>query len=356
MRARLPFLRLVLALCVLLVAATVLVAWLVRIDRVVVARGTLRGGSTSVRAPFDGVLRTVHAAPGQDLEQDALLFELDDDQARADVARLEAESRALDARRAGLEERLRARREASLPQARERGELRLERAQVERESASRRVAALEGLRDEGLVAELAYQDALGERRSAELAVEESRLAGTSEAGALESELVELAAGLEELAAERLALAAGLLEARRRVESSRVRAPCAGRLVGAAAADLAGRKVIAGEELARLAHGPAERFEGFVDDLGRAHVTADLPVRLRVDGYPWLLFGSVRGELERVDDVGESGRGFAVEVALDGPTHGGPLLEGMQAQARILVEERVSLARLLVERLLGDREP
>jgi multidrug resistance efflux pump len=356
MRARLPFLRLVLALCALLVTATALVAWLVRIDRVVVARGTLRGGSTAVRAPCDGVLRAVHAAPGQQLERDALLFELDDAQARAELARLEALERALDARRAGLQERLRARREAGLPQARERGELALERAQVERESAARRVDALENLRDEGLVAELAYQDALGERRSAELAVEQSRLAGTTEAGALESELAELAAGLEELAAERLALAAQVLEARRRVEGARVSAPCAGRLVGGAAADLAGRSVRAGEELARLTHGPAERFEGFVNDLGRAHVTADLPVRLRVDGYPWLLHGSVLGELERVDDVGEVGHGFAVEVALAGPTHGGPLLEGMQAEARILVEERVSLARLLVERLLGDGAP
>ncbi|HVS19124.1 MAG TPA: hypothetical protein VMT18_11035, partial [Planctomycetota bacterium] len=206
--------------------------------------------------------------------------------------------------------------------------------------------------------ELAYQEALDERRSAELALEQRRLTGSSSADSLASELVTLASELRALADEQSARRARQVELTRRLECTRVVASRSGSWIGAAPEDLLGRRVAEGEELGRLAAGRPRRFRGRIDDLGRAHVEGPLPVRVRVDGYPWLLHGSVSGRLTRIDDVAAGASGFEVEVTLEPPFERAQveLFEGMRAEGRILVEERVSLVRLLFERLLEVEEP
>lgn len=364
MRARLPFLRSVVGLGLALALAAVLVLALVRVDRVVVARGTLLGGSSVVRAPLAGTLREARVCPGQPFDAGELLFVLEDAPLRAELAALEAELAAGRARAEALAERLRAGHEERLPAQGARGELDLRQAQVAYQGALRRVESLESLRGQGLVAEIAYQDALDERRSAELAVEQRRLEHGDAAEVLQSELIELEAQTRSLEGEQAARRAQLAELERSLVRTRVVAERAGRWVGATAEELVGRRVEAGDELGRIAHGRPQRFVGRVDDMGRAHVEGPLPARVRVDGYPWLLHGSVAGRLTRIDDVSGEGPGFEVEVTLsevlpDAPPAERPvppLFEGMGAESRILVEQRTALGRLLLERLLGDAEP
>jgi hypothetical protein len=107
----------------------------------------------------------------------------------------------------------------------------------------------------------------------------------------------------------------------------------------------------GQELLRLAVGAAERFEGVLGDQARPMIHSGLGVKIRLEGYPWLLHGSLMGRVAVVSDRRDQG-GFPVEVALGETSRMGRLYEGMQGEARIVVEEQVSLARLLIERLAG----
>ena len=96
--------------------------------------------------------------------------------------------------------------------------------------------------------------------------------------------------------------------------------------------------------------PAERFEGSLADGGRSATRVGRKVKIRLDGYPWLIHGVLVGRVDRVADRRDAGGGFPVAISFDSSTAPGPLYEGMRGSARIIVEEKVSLGRLLIERM------
>ncbi len=350
MRRRTPLLRSVLTATALLSAAGAALL-LVPLDRVVAATGFLAGGSTAVRAPLDARIERVLVEPGDAVQPGDPLIVLEVAELANERARCEARARALEERVQALRAQLGHLRETLQVHERNLALLELERAGVFEEAAQRRLRAQDRLRGENLVSELAYEDALAERELAGIAHERARLAlealPAAQAAAtdeLEAQLAESRSRLDELHLEAAELA-------RREALSTLVAPLAGVVSSVVPSELVGRRVLAGEELLRLGHGPAERFEGRVGDLARAQVRAGLPVRLRVDGYPWLLHGSVRGRTGFVDERSQ-GPGFPVEVALAGERQGLVLREGMAATARILVEESVPLWRLCLERVTG----
>ena len=182
------------------------------------------------------------------------------------------------------------------------------------------------------MAEVAYEDARAELELARLESHRTHLeldalpeVQATETEALEAELGESVRRLDELRLEAAEFA-------RREALSTVLAPAEGVVLTVAPQELAGRRVLAGEEFLRLGEGDADRFEGSIDDLGRAHVAEGMPVRLRVEGYPWLLHGSVLGRAGFVGSAIE-GEGFPVKVALEGERRGLVLREGMRATAR-----------------------
>lgn len=350
MRRRTPLLRTVLATTALLLACGLALLWL-PVDRVVSASGVLAGGSTAVRAPLDARVERVLVRSGERVRAGDPLLVLESAQLASERARSEARIGALLERERALRTQLEHLRGVRIAHELELAEFELARAAMSEQAAERKLEALERLRPGGLVAELTWEDAQAEARLARLAHEQSRRAlealpktQAATVDELEAQVAEAGRRLDELRLEAAELA------RREVLSTLV-APSEGVVSIFAPRELLGRRVLAGEELLRLGQSQAERFEGLVGELGRAHVAEGMPVKLRVEGYPWLLHGSLSGRTSHLG-TRNAGAGFAVEVELEGDRRGLVLHEGMHATARILVEEAVPLWRLVLERVAG----
>jgi len=348
---RIPLLRTVLATSVLLVLCAVLALFFLRVDRVVVARGHLAGGSCAVRSPLDGTVARVLVQGDQAVRAGEPLVVLESSALTSERRRSEARIDALESRIAAL----RARREhlgaVSHPNARHEAELARERAQLELDTAARELSSLETLVGDGLVDRVSVDEARLRHDVAEVALNEARLKEESLAPEEEAELAGVDAEVSQaqslLDEERLAAA----ELAREEALATVVAPEAGTVVGTELQDLVGRRLLAGDELLAIADGRADHFVGRVADRERPHVQRAMAVRLRVDGYPWMLHGSVPGRVSSVAESAGKDGGYPVEVALEGGS-GLELFEGMQADARILVEERVRLGELLLEKLVA----
>lgn len=347
---RTPLLRTVFAMSLLLVAAVAGVLLFLRVDRVVVASGRLVGGSRAVCSPADALVAEVLVRPDQRVQQGEALLVLESAAVRSERRRTEVQIEALESRLGALEARERHLSGVRHPRARREAELGLERARLEQESSERQLAALATLTDEGLVDRVTLDQARLRHELARVALGEATLLVESLGAEQDAELETLGADLRQaqglLEEQRLAAA----ELARQEALSTVVSPAAGLIVGADLERLVGRRVLAGEELLRVADGRAERFVGELADAARPHVQRAMAVRLRVDGYPWLIHGSLRGSVSSVGESASEGAKYPVEVALEGGT---PLAlyEGMRADARILVEERVRVGELLFERLV-----
>lgn len=347
---RTPLLRTVLATGLLLVAAVAGVLLFLRVDRVVVATGRLVGGSRAVCSPADALVTEVLVQPDQRVRRGEALIVLESAALRSGRRRAETQVEALESRLGALEAQLRHLSGVRHPRARREADLALERAKLEQESAERQLAALVALAEDGLVDRVTEDVARLRHELARVALGEATLIleslGTeqdAELQALEAELRQNRSLLEE---QRLAAA----ELARQEALATVVSPADGLIVGADLERLVGRRVLSGEELLRVADGRAERFVGALADEARPHVQRAMAVRLRVDGYPWMIHGSLRGRVSSVGESAAEAGTYPVEVALEGGTSL-ELYEGMRADARILVEERVRVGELLFERLV-----
>jgi multidrug resistance efflux pump len=350
MRRRTPLLRTVLVASTLLVAATA-AALFVPIDRVVVADGALSGGTTPIYAPLDARVERVLVRAGDAVRAGDPLVVLESAEIANRRARAEAGISALSDRAQALEAQLRHQREVGFPAELQQADLDVERAGLRKEAAERKLHAQEQLRADRLVAELAYGDAVAERDMALVDQRDAQITRTTLEGTHVAQLAGLEAQLREARDdldERRLEAADLA---RQEALSTIVSSIDGTVVARHLEELAGRRVLSGEELMRLVHGAPERFEGTVSDAGRTHVRDGLPVRVRVAGYPWLLHGTVRGRVAFSSERSETNGRFPIEVALEG-NHGElALRDGMVASARILVEESVPLGRIVFERLV-----
>lgn len=345
------FLVAALALC----AGAVLLFW--RVDRVVVSPGKLAGGTVQACAPRDGVVTAVLVRAGQAVRDREVLL-------RLDTRELEAEAASGRARLEGLrgerEARIAERRrlvESVHPREREEAAAVLERARVEEERADIEATAARRLGEQGIVGRI-------EVRKAELDLQLATMARSRAAEAIALLEAQHEAALEALDAEERRLD-GEIEAERiaweasmsRVAASEVRAPADGTVEGDGLADLVGSAVREGEGVLRVHREAPGRFEGTLADAGRASVRAGQPATIRLEGYPWLIHGTLHGTVARVAERRKDAGGFTVEIGLSARRGGpGPLQEGMSGSARIRVGERVSLGRLLLERVTGQAAP
>jgi HlyD family secretion protein len=353
MRRRLPLLKPLSLLGALFLVSAVVVFGLLRIDRVVVAPGSFAGGTIAVRAPVGGLLAEILVAPGDRVASGQVLLRFDTAPLLAEVGLARARLAHLESRRRLLELEIEGLATGVHP-----AELEQMRRQVERSLLAMRDAETahqrqQSLAAEGLAPDEVLQAAELARRLAELTLEESRSAVPLLQRRHTTTLVELQRDADwtagELAAQRLALA----ELERRLALCEVAAPASGIVVGAALYELAQSWLAEGQEILRLECGAPVRFEGVLDDLGRAVAAPGQRVKIRVDGFPWLMYGTVPGQVAAVaSHRDQGGAGFPVVVAIEPGAGPSPLADGMTGRARLIVGERVTLGKLLLEQVMG----
>lgn len=350
MRRRLPFLRLLVGLSTALLLTVAAGIWLVRIDRVVVAPGSLAGGSVPVRAAIAGRVASVPVTAGATVESGQPLV-------RLETAALEAEGDRLEVRLATLEDQVAAQREEGRrlarevhPRERQQAERAVERGRLELAQAEVKAQAIASLGAEGLAGRLDVDEAELARQLAAMSLEEAERAVPLLATRQQTQLSEIDIMVGALEGEIAEERTRLRETRRLLDDSSVVAEVPGIVVGHDLEELAGRQAAAGDELLRLAVSPAERFEGTLTDTGRALARTGLAVKIRMDGYPWLIHGTLGGRVERISDRRDPDGGFPVTISLDRSAAPGDLYEGMRGEARIIIESKVSLGRLLLEKI------
>lgn len=354
MRRRLPLLRPVVTLGAALLVAVALLLLFVRIDRVVVAKGHLTGGTTAVYAPWDGRVADVLVKPGDRVSAGQPLLQMEPDPLQTEATQTETRIEILNNRLQSLQ------REKSLlistvhPAEIEQAARELQRARLELTSAKTRFEYTKQLRDKGLATKLEFEEAELRLELAELALKEAEEAAPVLRSAQRASIEQKSSEIKGIEGEIEEEKAGHGELQRKLALSSITAEADGTVLGTRLFELAGQTVQQGEELFRLSTGKAERFEGVIFDTGRAWTRPGLPVKIRLEGYPWLIHGTMSGRLDFVADRSNSEGGFAVKISFDPLTAPGSLYEGMKGQARIIVEEKVSLGRVLVEKFVGTQ--
>lgn len=351
-----PLLRTVLGLSLALAATVVLVLVVASVDRVVVAAGRLAGGTSPVRTPIAGIVAEVFTRAGEEVRHGEPLLRLET--AALETSRRESLARIahFEESATNLEAEARLLAEHVHPAEVSQSTHGIERARLLLVSSSERAALLKRLEGGGLTNALEVEDAELRRRLAELSLLESSEAcdlllqrQRGRLQAIEGELRELVTQID---GER----AALTETERLLDQSTIESEQSGVVVGRALEELVGRSVAAGEELLRVAHAPPSRFEASMQDKARSLAARGAPAKIRLLGYPWLLHGVLEGEVEFVSERRDREGGFPVTVTLGAAEDPGPLYEGMTGEARIVVEQDVSVGRLLIERLIGPFDP
>jgi len=359
-RRPLPLLRPLSLLGTVFLLTVVAVFVFFRFERIVVAPGRFTGGTLAVRAPLDGRIVRSQVRPGQRVAAGQLLVAFDDEPLDSEIALGRSRIEELERRRADLEAEIRRLAGGIHPAEGEQARREVERSRLAREDARIAADRARELADEGLLSKEELQEADLAFKLAEIewadrtdAVPLLERRQTEALASLRRELAEVGARLEQ---EGLNLG----EAERRRDLCAVVAPDSGTVVGTDLYELEQRHVEEGEELLRIERGVSARFEGWLDDHGRALARSGQEVRIRLDGYPWLLHGTVPGRVEfvagRRDRDGEGADGFPVVVAYEDGVGPGPLLDGMTGRARIVVGGKVTLGRRLLERVMGLDAP
>jgi multidrug resistance efflux pump len=352
MRRRLPFVRTLLFLIALFLLSSAAVLGLLRLDRVVVAPGSLTGGSAAVCSPRDGIVFEVTARGGAPVRAGDVLLKLDTRELEAEaaghLARLEGLRGEREARLAELERF----EEAVHPRERDQARGTVERARVEQRRTDLEADATTRLGEQGIVGRIQVEKADLDRKLAAMTLERAQedigLLDAQQRAAVESLSAEIRRLDGEMEAERLAREASLGS----VRTSTVSAPVGGTVVASRLEDLPGRAVKKGDEILRLQLGSPGKFEGTLTDAGRASAKPGQKVKIRLDAYPWLIHGTLKGRVTRAAELRGDTGGFPVEIEIEPATVPGPLREGMAGTARIVVEEKVSLGRLFLEKLAG----
>ncbi len=356
MRRRLPLMRTLLILIALLVLTCAAVLGFWRIDRVVIADGRLEGGSIAVCSPRDGVVAEVLVRGGLAVKAGDALVRLDRRELEAEAAGRLARFQGLEAERNSKLAELRRIEGAVQPRERDEARAAAERARIEQRRTDLEADATARLGEEGIVGRLQVEKAALDRKIAAMGLERAErdihLVEAQQRATVEGMTADIRRLEGEMDAERVARDA-LLE---NIRASSVGAPVAGIVVATRLEDLSGRAVGKGEELLRVQVGSPGKFAGMLTDAGRASAKSGQLVKIRLDAYPWLIHGTLKGRVARASERRGDRGGFPVEIDIEPSTAPGVLREGMAGTARIVVEEKVSPGRLFLERLTGPGGP
>ena len=318
-----------------------------------------------IASPVAGRVTVVHLTIGREVTEGEVLVEIDSAAERLRIL----EDRA---RQAALRSQMEALREQIGSEDRARGQERqasgVGREQTRAEARESDLAASHAeteerrmgqLRREGLIAERDYEkarsDALTLRAAAlarAIAVDRAGEDQGTRDGDRAAKIQSLDSQIAGLAAQIPEIDAGIASLEYEIERHGVRAPASGR-VGEALPLRPGAIVKDGEKLgAIIPGGRIEAVAQFSPDAALGRIRAGQSARLRLDGFPWIEYGSVTARVERV--AGEIRDGTVrVELALDaGGNTRIPLQHGLPGSVEIEVERTTPWE--LVRRHVGSR--
>ena len=357
----------------LLIAVLLLTAWtawlsLSRVSLVAVSGSArVEAEAHPVEARAGGLVVATHIQLGRQVEAGELLVELDSATERLRLEEERAVERALAAQLAEIGGEIAAHQHA-LEAMRSARRSALAEALADRRAVETSARLAEGelarssrLRDQELLSEAELErqraDALGRRQAASgrrIAVGRLGSERSAELAGAGARLAELGRDQERLKGERAAseLAIGRLE--RAVEERRVRAPVAGRIVDVA--DIRpGEVVEARSSFATVLPAGSLRVVAWFEPHGLVgRVRAGHPASLRLDGFPWTRYGTVRARVRAVALEPRGGR-IRVELALARGSIAIPLQHGLTGRVEIEID-RVSPASLVLRTAVGHLFP
>ncbi|HSF19758.1 MAG TPA: HlyD family efflux transporter periplasmic adaptor subunit [Vicinamibacteria bacterium] len=334
------------------------------------AEVSIYAATDQARLEVDQEVHPIHASTGgrvigsnmvlgRKVSQGELLVELDSESVRHQMDEAQAEMAALREQSIKLEDEMRAQEQALEEAVRgESSALDEARSLTDEAEAAARLAEEEAARlarmqDEGLLPEAERRRAAAEaeqRRSAAEAQERAvkrlemdRRFAQSEKRALLAELERRAAELRGRLSSLEAQAARLAH---ELEQHRIRAPVAGRL-GEVIPFRIGAVIPVGERLGSVVPpGEVKVVAEYRPPEALGRVRPGQPGRLRLEGFPWVQYGTVSATVARVAEETGNGR---IRVELD--VHGGPdvpipLEHGLPGTLEVEVEKITPAALVL----------
>jgi membrane fusion protein (multidrug efflux system) len=226
-------------------------------------------------------------------------------------------------------------------------------AEIQANLASQKADRAARLRTDGLISEADAQQVIAEAKSRQAAAEDLRVAIAKlepELRVRESDrgvkLNEIAADIAELEAERATTQASIQQLEYEIERRRIRAAVDGRLSDCAVLR-PGSHVTEGERIGVILPSQNLRVVAeFPPVLAFGKLRAGEPARVKLKGFPWMQYGTLRARVSRVAGEIRDGK-VRVELALLSPASSRiPLQHGLPGSVEIEVEH-ISPAALLL---------
>ena len=314
---------------------------------------------TPIQAPLTGRVVMTKLTMGRDVAAGDILLELDTQAEHLEIGEQRAHLLALAPQLRALRDQI-----ASEEEARDQ-ETRAGAAAAEQAKAAAREAEaparfaendedrMRQLRAEGLIPERDYQRGKAELQRSRAAADSQLLA----VGRLQQEqrtrssdraarLKSLAADVTRIETQIPALEASIERLAYEIERRRVRAPVSGRL-GETAVLRTGAVVREGEKLAAIV--PQSKLAAiaqFAPASALGRIRPGQTARLRLDGFPWAQYGTVKATVTRVANEVREGT-VRVELAVDSASPSAiPLQHGLPGTAEVEIERSSPAALIL----------
>jgi len=327
------------------------------------ARLEVDRASYPVQSPMLGRVVALHLALGQEVAAGDVLVELDAKaeqlqllQEEVRLATIPQERRAIEAQIAA-EEQARAEEQRITRLAMAEAQARRDETEAPASFAATDAERLTLLRAKGLIAERDYQSGIAEARKTQATAHGAQFTGRrleQEQKTRDSERVvrleRLRADVVRLDGQHHILAATIEKLRYEVERRRIRAPVAGRL-GEVAPLRVGAVLQEGERVGVLLTQSRLLVAAHFPPAAVGRLRAGQRATLRLHGFPWAEFGTVKAQVERLADEVRDGTVRIEMAVVDTPGLRVPLRHGMPGTVEVEVE-RVTPAALLL-RLAGQ---
>lgn len=265
-----------------------------------------------IRSKTAGLIRELPVSQGQALERNAVIAQLDDHEVRLHLQELTARVAAKEANIKRAEAQMRMVREqtsssiqavASKLQA---AEARLEAAEAEKEFESGEWTRAQSLRERKILSEREWENARNAQRHAEQLLQQAR----AEVAQNQADLTEITASKQRLQLleqdiisaqhERHSLALSVEQAQVNLQDHQIKAPVPG-IVDKVFVD-AGEYIQAGQRVLLMHNPNSISINANIKETQIRHVKIGLPVDIKVDAYPDLVFA---GTVEKIGDAATS---------------------------------------------------
>ena len=314
---------------------------------------------TPIQAPLAGRVVSTRLAIGREVAAGDILVELDTQAESLEIGEQRARLAALTPQLHALRQQIASEEEARDQEKRAGAAASEQAVETAREAeAPARFAEndqdrMRQLRAEGLIPERDYQRGQAEMQRSRAAAESQRLAirrldqeQRTRSSDRAARLMSLAADVTRLETQIPAIEASISRLTYEIERRRVRAPLSGRL-GEAAVLRPGAVVREGEKLAAIV--PQSKLAAiaqFAPPAALGRIRAGQTARLRLDGFPWAQYGTVKATVTRVANEVRDGS-VRVEMAVDGSSNSAiPLQHGLPGTVEVEVERATPASLIL----------